>query len=148
MNNSKSFETILGGTTLIFIFYLIYFFLGQLTILKPSIKEQYTTYKASFTDIDGINVGSYVKIGGVSIGNVKQISINPESYKIVVGFSVLSKYKIPDDTSVSISTAGFMGEKSLQLSMGMSDKYLNEDDEIIYTQSSLTLEKLISFFKK
>ena len=39
---------------------------------------------AHFENIDGIVVGSKVKLSGVNIGTVKSISIDPESFYAVV----------------------------------------------------------------
>ena len=75
-------------------------------------------------------------------------SIDPKSYKISVQFSILDKYTVPDDTSIAVATTGFIGEKYLQLNMGSSNDSLKENDEIVYTQSSLNLERLVSLLKK
>jgi phospholipid/cholesterol/gamma-HCH transport system substrate-binding protein len=148
MNIGKTFETFIGTITLIFVFCLVYYFSNQYFSFRPSKYEKYNYYHAVFNDIDGLNIGSNVKIGGISVGTLNKYSIDPKSYKISVQFSVLEKYQIPDDTSISVATTGFIGEKYLQLSMGNSAEYLKEGDEIIYTQSSLNLEKLVSLLKK
>ena len=148
MNISKTFETFIGIITLLFVSYLTYYFSNQYFSFKPSKYEQYHYYKAVFNDIDGLNIGSNVKIGGISVGTLTSYSIDPKSYKISVQFSILDKYGIPDDTSIAVATTGFIGEKYLQLTMGSSNDLLKENDEIIYTQSSLNLERLVSLLKK
>ena len=148
MNTGKTFETFIGIITLIFVFYLIYFFSTQYFSFKPSKYEKYHYCKAIFNDIDGLNIGSNVKIGGISVGTLTSYSIDPKSYKISVQFSILDKYTVPDDTSIAVATTGFIGEKYLQLNMGSSNDSLQENDEIVYTQSSLNLEKLVSLLKK
>ena len=145
---SKNLETGIGFITLIMICFLLYHFTKQYFVFNPSKYEQYSTYKATFSDIDGLNVGSSVKIGGIPVGNLVEYSIDPKTYKISVLFSVMDKYKIPGDTSISVATAGFIGEKYLQLAMGASSEILKDGEEIIYTQSSLNLEKLVALLKK
>ena len=145
---SKFAEAFIGGVTLIFVIGLVYSFSIKYFEYKPSTYKKYNTYKAKFSDIDGLVVGSEVKLGGIVIGKLVETSVDQKSYKIDVRFSVLDKYKVPEDSVLSVSTNGLIGEKYLRLSIGNSDNFLKPNDEVEQTQSAVSLEGLISLLKK
>lgn len=146
--NSSSIETLVGIITLVFVIGVMWYFSQEYFKNKPSNFQKYNHYIAKFNDIEGLSVGANVKIGGITIGKVIDSIIEQESYKINVKFSVIDKYKIPQDSIISVSTNGIIGEKYLKLSIGNSDEFLKNNDEIELTQSSLGLENLISLLKK
>ena len=67
---------------------------------------------------------------------------------MLVKFSALDKYKIPDDSIVMVATSGLMGGKYLRILPGTNSEFLEENDEVMFTQSSLNLEGLIALLKK
>jgi phospholipid/cholesterol/gamma-HCH transport system substrate-binding protein len=52
--------------------------------------------------------------------------------------------KLQEDVIASIRTQGIIGDKYIKIKAGGSDEYLEEDGEIIETESALELEELIS----
>jgi len=104
---------------------------------------------ASFDNIGGLKVKSPVKMGGVRIGRVSNISFDNENYEAVVTMQIESQYnKIPTDTSASILTAGLLGEQYIGLEAGAEEEYLTENTtmESGLTQSAVILEQLIGKF--
>ena len=51
---------------------------------------------------------------------------------------------IPDDSDASILTAGLLGSQYIGLQAGGSDLYLEDGSEIMFTQSAIVIENLIS----
>ncbi len=134
---------------LFFGFTVIAIFIWFLSMLVSSfLKEDILSYKikASFTSADGINVGSNIKIAGVNVGEVVNISINKVNYKAEVIMKIYTKIKIPTDSSASIQSTGFIGTKYIALNIGSEDIFIKDGESINYTQSSINLEKLISSF--
>ncbi len=105
--------------------------------------EQYTI-KTRFTSASGLKEGAYVEMAGVTVGKVKKIMFNPETYLADVDISLQNNIKIPDDSIASIRTAGIIGDKFIKISPGGSDSYIEPDMEIIETEPSINLEELIS----
>ena len=104
---------------------------------------------ASFDNIGGLKVKSPVKMGGVRIGRVSNISFDNENYEAVVTMQIESQYnKIPTDASASILTAGLLGEQYIGLEAGAEEEYLTENGTIEsgLTQSAVILEQLIGKF--
>lgn len=100
--------------------------------------------KAQFTSVSGLKEGAYVEMAGVSVGKVKKIVFNPDTYLADVDISLKSNITIPEDSIASIRTAGIIGDKFLKISAGGSDTYLEPGMEIIETEPSINLEELIS----
>ncbi len=63
-----------------------------------------------------------------------------------VVFEIDQKYVFPEDSSASILTSGLLGEQYIGLTPGGDDKDLTDGSRIIYTQSAVVLEELISKF--
>ena len=76
-------------------------------------------YKAIFKNVSGLKPGSEVHLAGVTVGNVKEITISPEGSTLVT-FHVIKKYsdRVRADSQASIGFMGLLGEKSLDLSAG------------------------------
>src|SRR5579859_4820470 len=101
---------------------------------------------ARFSSIDGLETGGDVRIGGVKIGQVTKIDIDPESYLAMVKFSVDPQIKLPVDSVASISTEGLLGGKYVGLEPGVSDNMLKPGGLITHTEASVSLEGLIGKF--
>ena len=81
-----------------------------------------------------------VKIGGVAIGKVASIELDPQRLDAVVVLDVDSRYKdLPIDTSASILTGGLLGESYVGLSPGGAPEILKPGDEIAYTSPAVDL---------
>jgi phospholipid/cholesterol/gamma-HCH transport system substrate-binding protein len=100
--------------------------------------------QAKFTSASGLREGAYVEMAGVTVGKVKCIKFDPESYLAVVDISLPKTILIPDDSIASIRTAGIIGDKFIKISAGGSDDYVEAGMEIMETEPSINLEELIS----
>jgi phospholipid/cholesterol/gamma-HCH transport system substrate-binding protein len=102
--------------------------------------------KANFSAIDGLQLGSDVRIGGVKVGEVTHIGIDPETYLAQVQLTVEHELKIPVDSVASVSTDGLLGGKFLGLLPGSSDTMLKPGGRIAQTQASVSLESMLGQF--
>lgn len=60
----------------------------------------------------GLKVNSPVKIGGVVVGRIVDIMLDKKTYTPRVTLAIFSQYdNIPDNSSLSILTAGLLGEQ-------------------------------------
>ena len=97
---------------------------------------------AAFDEVGGLTPRSPVVIGGVKVGQVEHIELDPK-FRAIVTFRVASDLKLPDDTSASILTQGVLGDQYIALEPGASDAMLADEGEIYQTQSAVILERLI-----
>ncbi|MBL9029184.1 MAG: outer membrane lipid asymmetry maintenance protein MlaD [Caedimonas sp.] len=100
-------------------------------------------YHATFDRVDGLVVGGDVRMSGVKIGVIREMSINPETFLAHVSFSIAPHIKIPKDSSAEIVSDGIMGGKYLALVPGGDEETLKAGDQIEHTQSSVSLEAMI-----
>ena len=112
-------------------------------------ESTYTLY-AKFDNIGGLQTRSAVKVGGVTIGRVESIYLDPEDFNPVVMISLSEKYNnFPDTSSASILTSGLLGEQYIGFQPGFAfDDFvvLADGDYIQDTISALVLEDLIGQF--
>jgi phospholipid/cholesterol/gamma-HCH transport system substrate-binding protein len=98
---------------------------------------------ASFDKIDGISIGSDVKIGGVKVGSVSKIALSPETYCVQVEMHLDESVRIPCDTSAAITSEGLLGGKFISLTPGGDNVMLKTGESLAHTQGSINLETLI-----
>lgn len=99
---------------------------------------------ASFTNIGGLKPRAKVSMGGVTIGMVESISLDPDTFDARVTMRISERYNnLPEDTSASILTAGILGDQYIGLEPGGSPESLRQGDTIMITNSAVVLEQLI-----
>ncbi|MBS1205824.1 MAG: outer rane lipid asymmetry maintenance protein MlaD [Proteobacteria bacterium] len=112
------------------------------------------TYRvyATFDNIGGLKVRSPVRIGGVVIGRVADISLDPKTYLPRVALDIDDRYnQIPDTSSLAVRTSGLLGEQYLALNVGFDDpemgtSMLKDGSTMQDTKSAIVLEDLIGQF--
>ncbi|WP_299041066.1 outer membrane lipid asymmetry maintenance protein MlaD [uncultured Tateyamaria sp.] len=101
---------------------------------------------ASFRSLEGVNVGTDVRLAGVKVGTVSQVELNPETYRADTVVSVRADTQIPDDSAIIISSEGLLGGNFVEIVPGGSPFYFEEGDEITDTQGSVSLISLLLRF--
>lgn len=109
-------------------------------------KETYSV-SARFQDVGDLRVRAPVKIGGVTVGMVESIELDPVSFEAVVTMNLATRFnEIPSDTGASILTSGMLGNRYVGLEPGGAPDMLTEGDELFITQSAIVLEQVVSKF--
>jgi phospholipid/cholesterol/gamma-HCH transport system substrate-binding protein len=154
MNQSKNI--IIGLFVLaaiaILVFILIY--------LHPSVGDMGRTLHVRFTNIDKINVGTRVNLGGKPVGEVVAIAEVPEArtkeivppgqvaYIYELTLKVDSHVKIFRTDRFSITTSGLLGERSIEITplapaQGLKLVPVTSQD-ILYSESSPSIEEVVN----
>ena len=105
-----------------------------------------STYEvtARFSNLGPLRPNAPVKIGGVAIGKVAEIGLDPVKLDSVVTLAIDSRYDdLPADTSAAILTSGLLGESYVGLKPGGDPEPLKHGDEIFLTQSSVDIIELV-----
>jgi phospholipid/cholesterol/gamma-HCH transport system substrate-binding protein len=97
---------------------------------------------AVFDEIGGLKPRAQVVVGGVKVGQVREIELDPD-FRARVTLELDSSLQIPDDTSASILTSGLLGDKYVALEPGGSETMLPSGGTITFTQSAVVLERLL-----
>ncbi|MHB1532644.1 outer membrane lipid asymmetry maintenance protein MlaD [Acidithiobacillus sp.] len=101
------------------------------------------TLSADFSNVGSLKVRSPVKIGGVSVGEVTQIRVDPKTFMAKVTMRIDPQLKLPVDTGASIYTEGLLGEQFIALQPGGLPQDLKPGGTITMTQSAVNLDQLI-----
>ncbi len=104
------------------------------------------TYRISarFSNVADLRVKAPVKIGGVTVGMVESIVLDPVMFEAVVNMNIASRFnEIPSDTGASVFTSGVLGDRYIGLEPGGAPDVLVDGDELFITQSALILEQII-----
>ena len=138
--SKSAVEVVVGAFVLLGIVAMAYLAmsLGEVDLLGNSGYRIYAVFDSS----SGLKSGASVEIAGVSIGKVKEIKL--KDYASVVEMSIDRSVKIPDDSIFAIRTSGLIGEKFIKVVPGGSEEYLKDGDTVSDTESSVSLEELIS----
>ena len=99
---------------------------------------------ARLQSISGLKKGAAVEMAGVQIGQVDTISLDLENQVALVKMKIQKDVVLKDDVIASVTTAGLIGDKYINLSPGGSDQVLKPGDVITETESAVNLEELIS----
>ena len=144
--NTRKAEISVGLFLMLGIAALVMLALKVSNISEASDSETYQL-TAKFDNIGGLKIRSPIRMGGVLIGRISDINLDPEYLTPVVTMSIFNNFNnLPTETSASILTAGLLGEQYLSLSPGGDEEILQHGDEIEDTQSALVIEELIGQF--
>ena len=102
------------------------------------------TLKARFTNISGLQRGAVVEAAGVRVGTVESITFDPDNYEAIVSMRINEGVPVQEDALAAIRTQGIIGEKFVKISPGGFPDLLGDGAEIFETESSVSLEELVS----
>ncbi len=138
-------EIVVGAGVLVLAVGFVLFMLQSTgtTFGSPADQAEYT---ASFRSVDGISIGSDVRLAGVKVGTITGLVLNPRTFRADASFVVPADIELPDDTSVIISSEGLLGGNFVELVPGGSSFNLEPGSEILDTQGSVSLVSLLMKF--
>jgi phospholipid/cholesterol/gamma-HCH transport system substrate-binding protein len=100
--------------------------------------------KARFTNLGQLRAAAPVKIGGVVVGTVADIQLDPVKFDSIVTLSIDDRYKnLPADTSAGILTGGLLGESYIGLQPGGDPQSLKPGEEIAFTTPAVDLIQMV-----
>lgn len=101
---------------------------------------------ASFPDVDGIEVGTEVRLAGVQIGRVSEVALNPQTYMADARLQIPDDVVLPTDSAAIIQSDGLLGGAYIQIQPGGSPDDLGPGDEIEEVQGAVSLLQLMMKF--
>jgi phospholipid/cholesterol/gamma-HCH transport system substrate-binding protein len=108
-----------------------------------------TTYRAEFANVSGLEEGNFVRIAGVEVGKVNEISISPEATALVE-FSADDSVVLTEATRASIRYDNLIGGRYLELRDGVGSVQRLQPGQTIpmnHTEPALDLDALIGGFR-
>lgn len=101
---------------------------------------------ASFRSLEGVSVGTDVRLAGVKIGSVNSVTLNAETYRADTIISIKDGIEIPDDSAITIASEGLLGGNFVEIVPGGSPFMYDPSSEIEDTQSAVSLVSLLLKF--
>ncbi len=101
---------------------------------------------ASFRSLEGITVGSDVRLAGVKVGTVTDVVLNPETYRADTTVVLQDDILIPDDSAIVISSEGLLGGNFVEIMPGGSPFFFDAGATIDDTQGAVSLVSLLLKF--
>lgn len=123
---------------------LLFLVFGQIRVQPTQ-----TTYKAEFTDVSGLQNGNFVRIAGVEVGKVSDISIRDDA-TVLVKFTVDPSVVLTGGSKAAIHYQDLVGGRYLALEEGAGGiKRLIPGDTIPLsrTDPALDLDALVGGFR-
>ena len=101
---------------------------------------------AAFRNAQGIAVGTDVRLAGIRVGTVHDMTLDPTTFEARVDFTVRRDLDIPEDSDVKITSEGLLGGSFLEITPGASEFMLSDGGEVLNTQSSIDFLNLLMRF--
>ncbi|MBT8411564.1 MAG: outer membrane lipid asymmetry maintenance protein MlaD [Octadecabacter sp.] len=101
---------------------------------------------ANFRSAEGVTVGSDVRLAGVSIGTVKALDLNTDTYRADVVFAIDEGIAIPDDSAAVVATEGLLGGTFVEIVPGGSLGMFANGALIEDTQGAVSVIQLLTKF--
>jgi phospholipid/cholesterol/gamma-HCH transport system substrate-binding protein len=102
--------------------------------------------QARLPRVDGLGIGTDVRVSGIKIGSVSDLTLDPKNYLVTLHMNVRDDIKIPDDSSLMVTSSGLLGSSYISITPGGSDKMLAAGGMIQNSQGSVDLMGLVGRF--
>jgi phospholipid/cholesterol/gamma-HCH transport system substrate-binding protein len=102
-----------------------------------------TRLTASFRSVEGVTLGTEVRLAGVRLGAVTGLDLNPDTYRADTVMTLTGRVPIPDDSSAVVASEGLLGGTFIEIVPGGSLTYFADGAEIIDTQGAVSLLNLL-----
>jgi len=109
-------------------------------------KENNTSFllNSNFNNVGNLVAGNDVKINGVKVGEVFNISLDYEYFIANVILKFYKKYNIPTDSKFQISADGLIGGSYVNIITGSSKTIFDENETTNNNIDAISLENIIS----
>lgn len=136
----STFETLVGALVLAIAAVFVWFALGATGV---AVSRDGYELGARFDRIDGINVGSDVRVSGIKVGTVTAASLDPKTYLADIRIRLPSTLSLPDDSIAQITADGLLGSRYVSLQPGASEAMLKPGSRIKFTTPPLDIMQLV-----
>lgn len=101
---------------------------------------------AKFNRVDGLTLGSEVRLSGIKVGRVVATQLDPDTYLAIIHMSIDKSIKLPLDTVAKITSDGLLGSNYIALEPGGDQKMIGPGGQITSTQDPINITDLVGRF--
>lgn len=126
------------------VFIIAIYFIGE--------KQQMfrSTFRLSgvFKDVGGLQIGNNVRLSGINVGTVENVSLISDTSVIVeILIDESTRKFIKKDAIASIGSEGLMGNKVLVITPGIGSQQTIENNDVIATTQPIEIDDIIKSLK-
>lgn len=133
-------EALVGLVVVIAAVLLVFSFLGRTASGAGSHAIEVVAY---FPNVGGVDIGTDVRVAGLSIGEVTDVRLNSDDFQAEVRMAIDPEANLPNDSSAAITSEGLLGGSFIALLPGGSSDPFVQDDVILDTQGAIDMTGLI-----
>jgi phospholipid/cholesterol/gamma-HCH transport system substrate-binding protein len=128
----------LGGTALVLVAIVAF-------ARYPSLFHRGSEYRAAFKNVAGLNLGDEVRYGGLIVGSVTRLTLDPEDpTRVEATFRVRPQTPVRTDTYATITQVGLLGQPYLNLEAGLPTSPALPPGNRVPTRDQLTFQDAMS----
>ena len=101
---------------------------------------------ARMPKVDGLGIGTDVRLGGIKIGSISDLTLDPKTYLVTVQMDIRNDVKLPADSSILVTQAGFLGGQYLSITPGGDEQNMAAGAFFENAQGSIDLMNLVGRF--
>jgi phospholipid/cholesterol/gamma-HCH transport system substrate-binding protein len=101
---------------------------------------------ARLSKADGLAVGTDVRLAGIKVGTVSDMTLDPRTYLVTVHMNIHNDVKLPVDSSILVTQSGFLGGQYLSITPGGDDKMMTAGTYFENAQGSIDVMGLVGRF--
>ncbi|MFZ1281518.1 MAG: MlaD family protein, partial [Ignavibacteriaceae bacterium] len=127
------------------VFVLAIYFIGERQQLFRN------TFRLSgvFKDVAGLQAGNNVRLSGINVGTVENISlVSDTSVRVDIIIDESTRKFIKKDAVATIGSEGLMGNKVLIINPGTGGKKVIENNDVIKTSMPIDIDDVLMSLKK
>jgi phospholipid/cholesterol/gamma-HCH transport system substrate-binding protein len=98
---------------------------------------------AKFGEAGSLAPGADVKVAGVKVGTVSTVTLDPQTYQAITHLVVNDGVKLPDDSTVKITSDSLLGGQHIAIQPGGSPDDMKPGAQFQNTQGAVDLFGLI-----
>jgi phospholipid/cholesterol/gamma-HCH transport system substrate-binding protein len=95
---------------------------------------------------DGLGIGTDVRLAGIKVGSVTDLTLDPRTYQATVHMRIRDGIKVPADSSILVTSAGILGSSYLSITPGGDDHMLAAGSYFENAQGSVDVMGLVGRF--
>lgn len=101
---------------------------------------------AKLPKADGLAIGTDVRLAGIKVGTVSDLTLDPKTYLVTVHMNIRNDIKLPVDSSVLVTQSGFLGGQYLSITPGGDDQMMAAGSYFENAQGSIDVMGLVGRF--
>jgi len=126
MKQNSVFEILLSAAVVV----VAVSFLAYTYVITGAARPSDYELKAEMAHADGLSSSSDVRIGGIKVGQISDLSLDPKTYKAIVHLRIRSDVQIPVNSTIGVASGGLSPGSYLAITPGTSSQTLAPDSTI------------------